>query len=218
MFGDDEYLNAGARFASMLNAHHRRTIAAFFAPLLVCCLANAQAATDLVGRNGEFTVVEKGGKVQKVDTTSLTIKDELRPSAPRAVIEDADGSKPAKDDPNAPKNAGKKPAAAAKPKEAEPKEDTPEEIAARAKDVEELRAMRKEGGTYFYTEDDKPVSFEEIDRRIATGEVEGLKVIGLHLDEWKPRTKAKDSASSESAPSQAPAEPEPVPAPVKKRY
>ncbi len=78
-----------------------------------------------------------------------------------------------------------------------------------------LRAMRKEGGAYFYTEDNKPVPFDEVDRRISTGEVEGLKAIGLHLQDWKPQTKLKTSDGGDSASIPTPSL---EPAPKEKRY
>ncbi len=153
------------------------------------------SATDLIGRNGEFTVKDSKGAVETVDSKQLEMQKELMPSAPRASITDAsDGSAPAGVKTDG-KPAAKKTAAAA-PKPAAPRPETPEEKATRAADVETLRAMRKEGGAYFYTEDNEPVPFDEIDRRIESGEVEGLKAVGLHLQDWKPETKKKASSTS----------------------
>ena len=174
-------------------------------------VANAQpssSATDLVGRNGQFTVKDKSGKVETVDTKQLNLRKELLPSASRAVIEDASSEETGKDG-EAAKSSTAKPDATA------PKAETPEEKAIRAADVETLRAMRKEGGAYFYTEDNKPVPFDEVDRRISTGEVEGLKAIGLHLQDWKPQTKSKTSDGGDSA--SVPAPPR-EPAPKEKKY
>lgn len=181
------------------------------AALAAASTAGAQAqgaATDLVGRNGQFIVKDRSGNVETVDSKNLSIKKEQQTSAPRAAITDAEGKSA---------EAGAKPAAnAGAPANAKPdapKEETPEQKAIRAADVEALRAMRKQGGAYFYTEDNKPVPFDEIDRRIESGEVEGLKAIGLHLEDWKPQTKSKASASSEAAP---PPPPPPAPKETKK--
>jgi len=162
------------------------------------------SATDLIGRNGEFTVKDSKGAVETVDSKQLEMQKELMLSAPRALITDAsDGSAPASDKKDG-KPAAKKTAAAA-PKPAAPRPETPEEKATRAADVETLRAMRKEGGAYFYTEDNQPVPFDEIDRRIESGEVEGLKAVGLHLQEWKPETKKKASSTTGGSAASAPA-------------
>jgi len=145
-------------------------------------------------------VKDTSGNVETVNSKDLNIKNERQSSAPRAAITDANqktteaGKKPAA-------NAGAAPTA----QPDAPKEETPEEKAVRAADVEALRAMRKQGGAYFYTEDNKPVPFDEIDRRIETGEVEGLKAIGLHLEDWKPQTKSKVDVLGEAAPPPAPA-------------
>lgn len=151
-------------------------------------------ATDLVGRNGQFTVKESNGSEQTVDSKQLEMQKELMPSAPRAKIEDAGGESPAGTNSESKPVAKKAIAPAAKP--VGPRPETPEEKATRAADVETLRAMRKEGGAYFYTEDNQPVPFDEIDRRIESGEVEGIKAVGLHLQEWKPETKKKSSIAT----------------------
>lgn len=157
----------------------------------VTACATAAEPVDLVGRNGQFTVKD-GNAVEQVNPTSLKLPREQTATAPRAVITDttSDAAETA-----APPS--KKPAAPPKAAPA-PQEETPEEKAKRAADVETLRQMRKQGGAYFYTEDNKPIPFDEVDRRIATGEVEGMKAIGLHLQEWTPQTKAKPQAPVES--------------------
>ncbi|MBM3289551.1 MAG: hypothetical protein FJY92_05320 [Candidatus Hydrogenedentes bacterium] len=197
--------------------NHGATLSCLFAAALCCGAAAAQAqagATDLMGRNGQFTVKDATGKIETVDTKKLDLQRELLPSAPRAAITDSDDNTNV-DQPGE-KKAPAKPGAAADEQSTAPKDETPEEKAARAEDVEALRAMRKQGGAYFYTEDDKPVPFDEIDRRIETGEVEGLKAVGLHLEEWKPKTKSKESAAQESGPAPNPA---PASAPKdKKKY
>ena len=158
-------------------------------------------ATDLVGRNGTFTITEKNGATETVDSKSLSMPKELLPSAPRASAATASNLTKGTDKPGAPPPTGK---TVAVPKPAAPKEETPEEKATRAKDVETLRELRKLGGAYFYTTDNKPVSNEEIDRRIESGEVEGLKVIGLQLQDWQPETKSKDAPAVDSATASAP--------------
>ncbi|MCC6797453.1 MAG: hypothetical protein IT366_20230 [Candidatus Hydrogenedentes bacterium] len=159
-------------------------------------------ATDLVGRNGQFTVKDSKGAVETVDSKQLEMQKELMPSAPRAKIEDAGDTASGSGSAEAKPTAKKATAPAAKP--AAPRPETPEEKATRAADVETLRAMRKEGGAYFYTEDNQPIPFDEIDRRIESGEVEGIKAVGLHLQEWKPETKKK-STTAETAAESAPA-------------
>ena len=43
----------------------------------------ADAATDLVGRNGQFIVKTKGGTVETADTKQLSLQKDSIPSAPR---------------------------------------------------------------------------------------------------------------------------------------
>lgn len=172
-------------------------VSASCALALLSASARAQA-TDLVGRNGQFTVKDSTGKVETVKSNDLGMQKELMPSAPRAAITNAEGETDGKDEKTGAKTADAKSKAANTAKAAGPKEETPEQKAIRAADVEDLRALRKLGGAYFYTEDNQPVSYEEVDRRIASGEVEGLKVVGLHLQDWKPKTKSKDAAANTS--------------------
>ncbi len=164
-----------------------------------CYAGQSAEPVDLVGRNGQFTVKNKSGNVETVAPNDLKLQKELMPSAPRTKGEGITEAKDAK--PGDPKAVSAKPKA---PKPAVVVEETEEQKAIRAADVEALRAMRNQGGAYFYTEDNQPVPFNEIDRRIATGEVEGLKAVGLHLEDWRPQTKSK-STSTASSP-QAPAE------------
>lgn len=162
-------------------------------------------ATDLVGRNGQFTVKDSKGAVETVDSKQLEMRKELTPSAPRGSIEGAADESAADSGAAESKPAAKK-AAVPVAKAAAPRPETPEEKATRAADVETLRAMRKQGGAYFYTEDNQPVTFDEIDRRIESGEVEGIKAIGLQLQEWKPETKKKATTAgtaADSAPASA---------------
>jgi hypothetical protein len=157
-----------------------------------------------VGRNGQFTVKDSKGAVETVDSEKLEMQKELMPSQPRAKIEDAGNA--ASGSGNAESKSVAKKTAAPAAKAVAPRPETPEEKATRAADVETLRAMRKEGGAYFYTEDNQAIPFDEIDRRIESGEVEGIKAVGLHLQEWKPETKKKSTTSgttTESAPAPA---------------
>lgn len=172
-------------------------VSASCALALLSASARAQV-TDLVGRNGQFTVKDSTGKVETVKSNDLGMQKELMPSAPRGAITDAEGETDGKDENTGTKTSDAKSKTADTAKAAEPKEETPEQKAIRAADVEDLRALRKLGGAYFYTEDNQPVSYEEVDRRIASGEVEGLKVVGLHLQDWKPKTKSKDAAENTS--------------------
>ena len=192
-----------------------RMLTLCFFPAVVAFAQGPGAATDLVGRNGEFVVKDKSGKVETVESKQLNLPSELLSSAPRGSIEDASSGDVKKDKTAGTKDTGAKKGVVAKAQKAVPKEETPEQKAVRAADVEELRAMRKQGGAYFYTEDDQPVSFEEIDRRIESGEVEGLKAVGLHLEDWKPVTKSKAGARSESE-SPATQSQEPAPKAIKK--
>jgi len=175
--------------------------------LLPAAADDTSGAVDIVGRNGEFTVKDKSGKSQSVGQKDLRLQKELMPSAQRSKPVDSgegDATEPA------PTKQAAKPKPPATPTV---KPETEEEKAIRAADVEALRSMRNQGGAYFYTQDNQPVSFEEIDRRIATGEVEGLKAVGLHLQEWEPLTKAKSTgtpaAESEPAPTPQPVEEKP---------
>ncbi|MDZ4857530.1 MAG: hypothetical protein SGI88_00995 [Candidatus Hydrogenedentes bacterium] len=168
---------------------------------------NTASTVDLVGRKGEFTVKSKGGKVETLTSNDLPLAKELMPSAPR--------TKPGESTGGIESQAKKPPLKPLVVKAPVVVEESPESKAIRAADVEQLRQMRNQGGAYFYTEDDQPVPFEEIDRRIATGEVEGLKVVGLHLQEWRPETKSSSSRIADELPETPPAE---AAVPVKKQY
>lgn len=178
---------------------------AVFSSIFACAADDTVEPVDLVGRNGAFTIKHKSGEIETVNGKQLQLPKEAG-AITRGTVE------PAADD-------SKKEKPASKPvlkKPAKPVEETPEEKAIRAADVEQLRQLRNQGGAYFYTEDDVPVPFDEVDERIATGKVEGLKVVGLHLQEWRPQTKAKASMKAETEPiEQAPAEPQAEP---KKQY
>lgn len=194
----------------------------FLASLAVFCgfLAVAQAPSSkpvsIVGRNGKFEIIEPDGSASKIRTDNLKLL-EVKRAAPAAPEPDTEASatnrspeKPAADDAS-PEAGGQNDSTGSTPGAAPesssdsagsgqtPKEETPEEKAIRAKDVSDLRMWRQLGGAYFYDKDNKPISFDEVDRRIATGEVEGMRVIGLQLQDWTPQTKSDDQVAAGEA-------------------
>ena len=187
------------------------------------------AAVDLVGRNGKFQVIQRDGQVQDIPQSSLQL-NEGGPSTTGKASEapaPTDGESSAAEGPSAagegqapsaegaapegntpPTNGapppGSEKVAAKGPQvlmpEAEKKEDTPAEKAARAKDVTMLRAMVKQGGAYFYTPEGKPLSNEDVDRLIEQGKIEDIRATGLHLNAYTPEvTGLKDKEAKKAA-------------------
>lgn len=180
--------------------------------------AESAAPIDLVGRNGQFTIKHQDGTVESVDSGALEVKGSTaaKNSAPSTGASAVAGAKSASVTPAAKGGAPvrvseSKPAPQAPA--AKKKEDTPSQQADRVADIEQLRKMRNEGGAYFYDADKKPISAEEIDKRIANGDVAGINVVGLHLEEFNTKSTTPPGASFQVPPLPAPDPPKP-----EKRY
>ncbi len=184
-------------------------------------------AIDLIGRGKTFTVVERDGDVREVPEASLTVQDGTHRSyvdldkVPTAEDEGGETAEAAEGATQAEEPAGEEgkvapdgtePAGepAAKPAE-EPKQETPEEKAAREKDVRALRAMIEQGGAYFYDENNKPLSYQQVSAMVREGNVEDIHAEGLHLSSWSSSLgklekdgKKTSASSSKSAASETP--------------
>jgi hypothetical protein len=200
----------------------RSSFRVLFLALFVSCYGFSTAAqapsgkaVSIVGRNGKFLVIEPDGSASKLRTDNLKLLEVKRPTQATGEPEQEEAASSGSQDESAETSAGAGTPTETSGKEAPrgetagttpetspestqttgtPPEETPEEKAVRAKDVSNLRMWRQIGGAYFYDESNKPVPFDEVDRRIATGEVEGIRVIGLQLQDWSPQTKSKEKA------------------------
>ena len=55
-------------------------------------------------------------------------------------------------------------------------------------DVEKLKKVRQLNG-YFYNEDNNPITPEEIDKRIESGNVAGIKTTNIYGERWTTKSK-----------------------------
>jgi len=81
-------------------------------------------------------------------------------------------------------------------KAAKAKQKTEDEATRRA-DVENIQRIRKTGGAYFYDKEGKPLSNEELDKRLETGEVAGIRAVDLQQQPWAAKSKPKEGEKSE---------------------
>ena len=172
--------------------------------LTVCVALGDDGAVDLIGRGGTFTVVERNGATRHVSESSLAVQDGKRRSyvnldeAPTAETKEAQApsetaedtapgeEQPAAEGEEATAGVGEKQASPQATALDEPKEETPEEKAAREADIRSVRAMLDEGGAYFYDKDNKPLSYQQVSAMIREGDVENIRAQGLHLSSWSP--------------------------------
>jgi len=160
-------------------------------------------AVDLIGRGGTFTVIERDGATREVSESSLAVQDGKRASSgsldevpvaetnegqtpSEASEESAPSEKPVPEGEDSGAKVGEKQVSPEAKALEEPKEETPEEKAARQADVRSIRAMLDQGGAYFYDKDNKPLSYQQVNAMIREGDVENIRAQGLHLSSWSP--------------------------------
>jgi hypothetical protein len=155
------------------------------------------AAVDLIGRGKSFTVIERDGASYEVPESSLSVQGSSRRAvaAPKetpktaASNEEQESAEPGDEtalDAQPPAGAGETPVPPEAKLPDKPKEETPEEKAARQADIKAVRALLDQGGAYFYDENDKPLSYEQVNTMIQEGDIEKLRAQGLHLSAWSP--------------------------------
>ncbi|GMU93929.1 MAG: hypothetical protein AMXMBFR4_29870 [Candidatus Hydrogenedentota bacterium] len=179
---------------------------------------NDTGAIDLVGRNGQFVVKDRNGSVQQIDGRDLELNRLVSPPPSRTpevpVTRPADDieQKGAEDNP-APTKANDHGGAEDAAEKAKAAQEAAKKAAIRAEDVEMIRKLYNQGGAYFYTKENRPISNEEIVRRMETGDVAEIKVIGLHLQELETKTEPNDDskATKEVTKSSAAVKPESPP-------
>lgn len=184
---------------------------------------NDTGAIDLVGRNGQFVVKDTNGSVQQIDGRDLELNrlvsppPSRTPEVPAARSADVSGQKGEVDNPASTdsKDSGGAEDAADTAKAAQ---EAAKKAAIRAEDVEMIRKLYNQGGAYFYTKENKPISNEEIVRRMETGDVAEIKVIGLHLQELETKTEADDDANATKETAKPSAAVKPRSAPKKSSY
>lgn len=167
----------------------------------------------LVGRGGAVAVVGKNGQVEEVKQGSLVMKNRAkslgRVTLP-AASENGEGAKEkgtaegqgAAKGEGAAKGQGavegKNGAADAKETKSKPEDEKAkaEAEAVKKADIEKLRSVQRMNG-WFYTSDGKPISSEELNKRIEKGDVAGI----TFMDQFqqKQTTKSKPKQESENA-------------------
>jgi hypothetical protein len=169
---------------------------AFCMSILAPAVVSAEdAAVDLIGRGGKFTVIERNGTVSEVPESALSVQNgrsrsygnlEKIPSDTPATADTEDSDIPATVDNEEPGSESDTPATPELTKGDEPVEETPEEKAAREADARAVRAMLDQGGAYFYDENNNPLSYQQVSTMIRAGDVENIRAQGLHLSTWAP--------------------------------
>lgn len=170
--------------------------------LTSCLLASlvalaGEATVDIIGRDGNFQIIERNGTVLDIPESSLAVQDGKRrsyvdiPATPedseKTVEEEAPGSEepvPTGEETSTPTEEGAKESPPGLSAKSEKEEETPEEKAAREADTRSLRALMQEGGAYFYDANHNPLSYEDVDKLIQEGKVDEIRGTGLHLGTW----------------------------------
>ena len=184
-------------------------------------LGKPQKPVTLVGRGNKVRVIEKDGTVEDLSAEKLTVPNRSKAPVPKIksqseavkkerVPSGEAGTSPDTEQGKAPPEAGKasdktppeppgrrskaKQAQGAEPAEkpAATAEEKQRAEAVKKADIERLRKLQWEGG-WFYDAKGKPVSSEELDKRIEAGDLAGVKTVDVHLNEWKTESKPSPS-------------------------
>lgn len=162
------------------------------------------AVETLVGRGSQAQIVDKSGAVYKVDPETLIVpnKEVAAPQPadeqPQAGDEAVEGE-PAKKT-NEPNSAEDEKSIAQKAKEQAEKKAAADAV--KEADIKKLQELRNQGA-YFYTEDDKPITGEELEKRIQDRNVSGIKTVDVYMERWStatPPEKEDKPVAAEPAP------------------
>ena len=157
--------------------------------------ARPQGATTLVGRGKDFTVIEKNGESRSVRTEGLVLKN-------RATVEVQE--KPSPEElarwAERKKTQDEKKTLAQKQKKVETKEKKAAPVMSPGKQeaIEMLRKYQKWGTLYFYTTDNKPVSNDELTKRLDSGNIEDLKIVDGQRKEYSIRPAPVEKSASDT--------------------
>ena len=152
------------------------------------------AGVTIVGRGGAAREVGKGGVVREIPKSQLQFRNLSRGAgqAPRVAP-------PPPDKPATKKDGQQAEAAPAKPavKELSPEAKARVE-AARQANIDQINKVRQLGG-WIYDKNDKPLSKEELDRRIKSGDLDDIKTIDIYQEQSK-TVSAEDAAKEPPKP------------------
>jgi len=172
--------------------------------------ANAGSSEmTLVGRGGAVAVVNKNGQVEEVSQQSLLMRNRAKSLGRVTLPAASQNGEKAKEQGVAEgegaakgQGTGAGPNAGADTKEAKSK---PEDEKAKAEaeavkkaDIEKLRSVQRMNG-WFYTSDGKPISSEELNKRIEKGDVAGI----TFMDQFQQKSTTKSKPKEESKDRQA---------------
>lgn len=173
----------------------------------------------LVGRGGAVAVVNKNGQVEEVSQQSLVMKNRAK-SLGRVTLpaasqngekvkeqgaaggqETTAGKGSTEGQKSETDKAGTADAKEAKSKPEDEKAKAEAEAVKKA-DIEKLRSVQQMNG-WFYTSDGKPISSEELNKRIEKGDVAGITFMDQFQQKsttkFKPKEESKDKQAGQSA-------------------
>jgi outer membrane biosynthesis protein TonB len=174
--------------------------------------ANEKASISIVGKKGEAKVIEKNGTVEEASKQDLLFLNRSKASSRPAKAEpkpektaeeqakagekkDSDQQKPAAEGtkPDDQKKPAQPPGARDKAVKKEVKKEVDEQVveAKRKVDTEVLRQLRRQGA-WFYDKDGKPISGEDLDKRVESGDVGGIKATDIYMRQWSAESEAKE--------------------------
>ncbi len=164
--------------------------------------ATKSSGTTLVGRRGKAVVVSDDGAVQEVGSGDLQLRNPKPAQTTKLEAADTTSKAQSEQGNGQAAKAGEAPAAKDATATAKQSKDDAAKKAAREavkqKDITRLRSLEKEGA-WFYTKDNKPISREELDKRIASGEVADIKTVDIHLQPWVTETPPEKAATNTKA-------------------
>ncbi len=154
-------------------------------------LRKPSAPITLQGRDGKIEVRNKNGTVEDLDASQLRLLNRTKPEATKPAA--SSQAKPAmKDKPDQQAEDAEKEKAEAEKAERE-REAREKAEATKKSDIARLRSLEGEGA-WFYDGQGKPISQEDLDKRIDAGKVADIKTVDIHLQEWKTESKAAKKA------------------------
>ena len=66
----------------------------------------------------------------------------------------------------------------------------------RQADIQRIRELQHQGA-YFYTTDDKPLTPDDVEKRIEEGDLSGIKTVDIYLEEWTTASPPKDEDAAQ---------------------